>query len=102
MRYKKILISVVIFLIIWYILNLLPVIPVEYSSADENTIKTFNLPTVCSLNYVLSCLHSVDDFGTSYPALLKSDAGFFLTIIILPLLITWLIVRLIDKNKLIK
>lgn len=97
MKIRKIILSILVFLIIWCMLNLLPVIPVEYTNA--NVLIIDSLPKTCSLNYMLSCFDSRDDFGITYPIFLTSSIWLILVVIILPILLTWLIVRITINSK---
>ena len=97
MSVKKIILSIIIFLVIWFIINILPVIPVEYTG----NFAELELPKSCSLNYLFSCYDSRDDFGINYPIFLMNtnNEWILLMTIVLPVLVTWTIVYFIIKSK---
>ena len=69
---RKISIVVVLFLIFFYLFNIMPVIPVEYEGGESKN---------CSLNY-LTCLNS--QYEDNYPSVLKN---IFFILFIMPLIL---------------
>lgn len=78
-----------IFLIVWLVLNFLPVIPVEYGPG-----ATLDQSKMCSLNY-LSC--GIMTLNNNYPQILQSTWWMWMISFILPVLATWTIFSLVRK-----
>lgn len=83
MGMKKVIFIGAVFVVSFLILNLTPLIPIEYSSGEEK---------VCTLNY-FSCLHTV--YEDNFPNFLKSGLwAVFILPIFLPALISYCFYRL--------
>jgi len=90
---KKIGIFIGLFVIIWLIVNLLPIATITLNN---------NQKVHCSLNYYLSCFNShyqESDWGW-YPRFLTTDFGLYLSMFIIPFSLTIIIYYFINKNKL--
>jgi len=94
MNWKRIGLTFIIFMLLFLLFNLTPIIPTTYD-VGENNIFGLEESRLCPLNYLV-CFNTM--VGDNYPLFLQNQFVSLFLLLILPILLT----ILIDKKLIAK